>query len=383
MADTSKIEWTDATWQPITGCTLVSDGCDNCYAAKMAATRLKNHPSRKGLTRRNAAGLAKFTGEVRFNEGWLDQPLRWRKPRRIFVCAHGDLFHENVPDEWIDRVFAVMALCPQHTFQILTKRADRMREYYSGMGVCTRIAEAAHNMGPKHSIGEVAVFEQPIGPILENGQPEFGYRHFLNPTRWPLPNIWLGVSVEDQPRADERIPALLATPAAIRFVSAEPLLKEVRVHRLRIPEDIGGYLDALRGEKWIPGCGSISSRTIKTAKLDWVIVGGESGSNARPMHPDWARSLRDQCQAAGVPFFFKQWGEWAEEEAITDAKLLDISNPPSLLDCRFGCFNDAGQWGESPSREFAAAGRTTMYRAGKKAAGCLLDGREWKEMPNG
>ena len=111
MADNSSIEWTDATWNPVTGCTLVSDGCTNCYAAQLAATRLKHHPSRKGLARLNAAGVAKFTGEVRFNEPWLDQPLRWRRPRRIFVCAHGDLFHESVPDEWIDRVFAVMALC--------------------------------------------------------------------------------------------------------------------------------------------------------------------------------------------------------------------------------------------------------------------------------
>jgi protein gp37 len=129
MAAHSKIEWTDATWNPITGCTLVSKGCENCYAAELAASRLKNHPSRQGLARRNAVGIAKFTGTVRFNTEWLTQPLAWKTPRKVFVCAHGDLFHENVPDSWIDQVFAVMALCQQHIFQVLTKRPERMHAY--------------------------------------------------------------------------------------------------------------------------------------------------------------------------------------------------------------------------------------------------------------
>ncbi len=128
MADRTKIEWTDATWNPITGCSVVSPGCTNCYAMKLAGGRLRGHPSRKGLTIPSKAGPV-WTGEVRLNEEWLDQPLRWRKPRSIFVCAHGDLFNENVPDEWIDQVYGVMALCPQHTFQVLTKRPERMREY--------------------------------------------------------------------------------------------------------------------------------------------------------------------------------------------------------------------------------------------------------------
>jgi protein gp37 len=130
MADSTKIEWTDATWNPITGCSVVSPGCTNCYAMRLAGTRLAHHESRAGLTRDTKAGPV-WTGEVRFNEQWIDQPLRWRKPRLIFVCAHGDLFAEGVPDEWIDRVFAVMALAPQHTFQVLTKRSARMREYMS------------------------------------------------------------------------------------------------------------------------------------------------------------------------------------------------------------------------------------------------------------
>jgi len=261
MADTTKIEWTDATWNPITGCTLVSGGCRHCYAARLAATRLRHHPSRAGLARINAAGEAKFTGEVRLNEQWLDQPLRWRNPRRIFVCAHGDLFHENVPDEWIDRVFTVMALARRHTFQCLTKRPERARAY------------------------------------LASEDREDKVRH---PRRgWPLPNVWLGASVEDQATADRRIPDLLATPAAVRFLSMEPLLGPVQIDRVR--EQTGGeHVNALTG---------ITKGFLTDyhgAHLDWVIVGGESGPGARPMHPDWARSLRDRCRAAGVAFFLKQ-----------------------------------------------------------------------------
>lgn len=249
MAETSLIEWTDATWNPITGCTLVSEGCRHCYAARLAATRMKHHPSRAGLARLNAAGEAKFTGEVRLNEQWLDQPIRWRKPRRIFVCAHGDLFHEAVPDEWIDRVFAVMALAQQHTFQVLTKRPERARDYLTTRANLLRIS------------GE-----------------------------WPFAHIWLGTSVEDQATADARIPHLLAIPAAVRFLSAEPLL---------------GPLDLIRA---MDRAGFDPVWSIRQCGLDWVIVGGESGRGARPMHPDWARGLRDQCRAAGVAFFLKQMG---------------------------------------------------------------------------
>ena len=147
MADHTKIEWTDATWNPITGCSIVDAGCTNCYAMHLAGTRLKHHPSRAGLTR-ETGGRPKWTGEVRCNREWLDQPLRWRRPRMIFVCAHGDLFHESVPDDWIDQVFAVMALAPQHTFQVLTKRADRMHRYMThwpnGAGRVHHVRSAVH-----------------------------------------------------------------------------------------------------------------------------------------------------------------------------------------------------------------------------------------------
>lgn len=333
MAEHSTIEWTDATWNPITGCTLVSEGCRHCYAAGLAATRLKHHPSRAGLARINAAGEAKFTGEVRFNEEWIDQPLRWKRPRRIFVCAHGDLFHEQVPDEWINRVFRVMAMAKHHTFQVLTKRPERAMFYLAAEGRELEIRS--------HEIA------------------------------WPLPNVWLGTSVEDQATADERIPHLLATPAAVRFLSAEPLLGLVDLTRIRNEGD-ALRPDALRGR-----C------------VTWVIVGGESGRHARPMHPDWARSLRDQCAAAGVPYFFKQWGEWSpvtiaedEDGALGPAYPMRGCSDPFThgndQPCTFWHRVDS-RWVEWP--HLAGSSAIGARRVGKKAAGRMLDGREWSQMP--
>ena len=272
MSDGTKIEWTEATWNPITGCSVTSPGCTNCYAMKLAGTRLRNHASRAGLTIDTKAGPV-WTGEVRFNEQWLDQPLRWKRPRMIFVCAHGDLFHESVPDEWIDRVFAVMARCPQHTFQVLTKRSARMLKYLS----------------------------DPTAREAIDTRTDYS-------TAWPLPNVWLGVSVEDQSRADERIPDLLATPAAVRWLSCEPLLGPVDLSDWMICPNArdGLSMDPSTGEY---ECCTQCDFTGIGLCPDWVVAGGESGPGARPMHPDWARSLRDQCEAASVPFFFKQWGD--------------------------------------------------------------------------
>ncbi|SOC42474.1 protein gp37 [Rhizobium subbaraonis] len=267
MADNTKIEWTDATWNPITGCSIVSPGCTNCYAMKLAGTRLRHHPSRTGLTKDSKAGPV-WTGEVRFNREWLDQPLRWKRPRMIFVCAHGDLFAEGVPDEWIDQIFAVMALCPQHTFQVLTKRPERMRGYLYGDSARQRVAWA-----------EAACAMNRFAPDWRNEDIHGRHRSLVMAAgmEWPLPNVWLGASVEDQKRADERLPLLRETPAQVRWTSAEPLLGSL---------DLSRHIDI----------------------LDWVVVGGESGHGARPMQPEWAESLRDQCAAAGVPFLFKQWG---------------------------------------------------------------------------
>lgn len=346
MSDGTNIEWTNATWNPITGCTLVSEGCRNCYAAELAVGRLQHHHSREGLARRNADGAAKFTGEVRFNAGWLDQPLRWTKPRRIFVCAHGDLFHEGVPDAWIDRVFAVMALSPQHVFQVLTKRPERMREYLKGEDYLNRTAH--------ERVADVALEICPLNLTLENAiciDPSVRGSRAVSFESWALPNVWLGVSVEDQATADERIPLLLDTPAAKRWISAEPLLGPLSFRwaawQKFKPEGRTGHLDGLE-------------------RLDWVVVGGESGRGARPMHPDWVRSLRDQCAAAGVPFFFKQWGAWSPHTAEIENAAGEIETTPK------GGVNWYSWDG----------GVSGSFRVGKKAAGHLLDGVEHRAFPS-
>ena len=299
MADKSKIEWTDATWNPITGCSMVSPGCTNCYAMTLAGGRLKHHPSREGLTTPTERGPV-WNGEVRFNAKWLDQPLKWKKPRRIFVCAHSDLFNEDVPDEWIDLVFSVMALAPQHTFQVLTKRDNRMRAYCSSEETIGRLTN------------EITRFSFP--DILTFRHKPDGLKGII------IPNVWLGVSVESEQHT-KRIENLLDTPAAVRFVSVEPLLGPVTL-------DSG-----IRGGP--PRFLSTEIDHPTDTKLDWVICGGESGKNARPMLAPWARDIRDECIMAGVPFHFKQWGEW-------DARLRKV---------------------------------------GKKKAGRILDGRTWDELP--
>lgn len=347
MADGTHIQWTDATWQIITGCSVVSPGCMRCYAMKWAGTRLAHHPSRAGLTRNSKAGPV-WTGDVRFNEKWLTQPLHWKHPRMIFVCAHGDLFHEAVPDEWIDRVLAVMALAPQHTFQVLTKRARRMRDYLSG----------------DWSVHVYQTIEKELGSGIGCGWLAGGK---------PLPHVWFGVSVEDQTSADERIPDLLATPAAVRWVSAEPLLGPIDFKRCRQRDE---SVDAIAGEIWRAGCGSESSTTWRgKPKLDWIVVGGESGPGARPMHPDWARSIREQCAAAGVAFFFKQWGEWAPGEAVARA--------PTRTEVGAWLFRE---WTSRPvtlreSEQMCIDDEPDVWRVGKARAGRLLDGREHNDMP--
>jgi protein gp37 len=298
------------------------------YAMRLAGTRMRNHPSRAGLTRDTKAGPV-WTGEVRFNEEWLDQPLLWSRPRRIFVCAHGDLFHESVPDEWLDQIFQVMASAQRHVFQVLTKRAQRMCTYLSSRGFHP-LSDSVWTMTPEWRNGECN----------------------LAATRRPLPNVWLGVSAENQEAADERIPLLLQTPAAVRWVSAEPLLGPVQL--------------AEHGLHGGPG------------QLDWLVVGGESGPNARPMHPAWPRSLRDQCAAAGVPMHFKQWGEWANQKTAA----LDLN----------ACYekSSTGGWvapdGTFSAGEAAAPRDATdahVFRIGRKAAGRQLDGLLHDSFPEG
>lgn len=366
MSDGTKIEWTEATWNPITGCSVTSPGCTNCYAMKLAGTRLQHHESRKGLTRMSKPtsssseavgrkGTPVWTGQVRFNEQWLTQPLRWKRPRMIFVCAHGDLFHESVPDEWIDRVFAVMALAPQHTFQVLTKRSARMREYVDALVSGERML---------WTWGREMVCD---AQRLANLIADLDWGRHPHSSRGPLPNVWLGVSVEDQARADERVPDLLATPSAVRWLSCEPLLGPIDLESAAMgdtclnPECWGDCAcDSVAG--YDPGCRRNGGDGTLTRKVDWVIVGGESGKDARPLHPDWARSLRDQCAAAGVPFFFKQWGEWHPH---------DVGYDPL----------PEGDYSTRGKPVFLSGDGPLMLNIGKKRAGRLLDGVRHDAMP--
>ncbi|NLX99449.1 MAG: DUF5131 family protein, partial [Rhodopirellula sp.] len=226
----TKIEWTDETWNPVVGCQKVSEGCQNCYAEKMAR-RLACMGKKKYMPVVhwvNDGQPSHWTGAIQTDEAALLVPQRWKNPRRVFVVSMGDLFYEGVPFEFIDRVFAVMALCPQHTFQVLTKRPERMREYLTYEGRAAAISEAARWLCADDIVGashidhpDSLMRRYPVGPLTD-GIPEFGWRWFINP--WPLPNVWLGVTAENQEQADKRIPALLQTPAAKRFVSIEPML---------------------------------------------------------------------------------------------------------------------------------------------------------------
>ena len=253
----SKIAWTDVSWNPVTGCNHVSAGCENCYAEALS---LRRGWSKKPWTHRNAIE------NIVLHYDRLEQPLHWREPRKVFVNSMSDLFHGHLTDDFIDRVLGVMAAARQHTFQVLTKRPSRMLEYIRGLaGDYDRLEEAARGCG--YTLRYEGI------PLV----------------RWPIPNIWLGVSVENQPCADERIPVLLETSAAVRWISAEPLLGPVILERL--------------GQHWL---GPASQRMGMNDGLDWVVVGGESGSGHRPMKIEWLASIVDQCCAANVPVFVKQ-----------------------------------------------------------------------------
>lgn len=288
MSQTSKIEWTDATWNPIRGCSRVSQGCAHCYAERVAARFAGKGQPYEGLAVMKSDG-PHWTGKVRLVEELLDWPLRRKKPLRIFVNSMSDLFHESVPDGWIDEVFAVMSLARGHVFQVLTKRPERMRRWFETTtskwtGDGGEIPGARRDDVTNCALG-VGTQEQ------KNGEQWFSDDDCLiQEERWPLPNVWMGVSVEDQSTADERIPLLLQTPAAVRWISAEPLLGPINLM------DTAG--DPLGDD------GGDFGKT-----LDWVVCGGESGPGARPMDvQDWAYPIVEQCQAAGVPVFVKQLG---------------------------------------------------------------------------
>jgi protein gp37 len=315
---TSKIEWCDETINPIIGCSKISVGCQNCYAERMACRLACMAMSKEGensLTPYTAVVNGKispkddewdkptgWSGKTTFVESALEKPLRWKKPRRIFVCSMGDLFHEsvNIRGDEIRSIFRVMA-STEHTYMLLTKRPTRM-------AACI----------------------------------DYLYEDFAE----ELPNVWLGVTTENQQTADERVPILMQIPATVRFVSVEPMLGPIKLPWLRY-----GILD--------PNYFNV---------IDWVICGGESGPGARPMHPDWARDLRDQCKEAGTPFFFKSWGEWVSEfhPAFDPSKKISEVFVELERDSDNVAVDYRGEY---------------MARVGKKKAGRKIDGLTWDQFP--
>lgn len=358
MGDKSAIEWTDATWNPVSGCTKVSQGCKHCYAER----------TWKRLSAPGQPYDGRDFTDVTTHPDRLDQPIRWRRPRRIFVNSMSDLFHEALPEEFIDQVFAVMALAPHHVFQVLTKRPERMRQYlaeripgraYNSDRVNAVYGRMSGSGSRSRSSGGWGLTEKFVAQRMDrlfNGE-------------WPLPNVWLGVSVEDQDTADGRIPPLLGTPAAVRFLSVEPLLGPVDLER-------GGW-SLLRPRRAPPRDG------YRPERIHWVIAGGESGPGARPMHPRWVTSLRDQCVRAGIPFHFKQWGEWAAKGRLRDCVPLPVDDDRTLILNVDG--NRRGQASGSITNRLAefsdGSHCEVMHRVGKKAAGRELEGQLWDQFP--
>lgn len=281
MESRFEIEWTEAIWDPLAGCTRKSAACRHCYAEALTAAASQSGEWGQGFAENGPKGPA-WTGKIALVEDRLTLPLGWENPRRIFVNALSDLFHESLAVETIDRVFAVMALTPRHIFQVLTKRPKTMQPYIADPAAPGRIEQAMAEIAPDAAA----------------------------PRRieaWPLPNVWLGVTAENQKEADRRIPLLLETPAAVRWIAAEPLLE-------RLDLKIGSWLQ--------------KTTDAGGPKLDWVVAGGEIGVEAQPCHPDWARSLRDQCATSGAAFFWRHWGEHipaagVEAGAGLSSRLLD------------------------------------------------------------
>lgn len=309
----TKIEWADKVWNPVVGCSKISAGCDNCYAERMAA-RLGNMsvPGYPETVKpvsgpKGGHGPLEWSGRVSLRREVLEKPWEWKQGRRIFVYSMGDLFHENVPDKWIDRVFGVIQANPQHKFILLTKRPQRMADYIN------RVFAAR-------------VFDLDF---------------------W-MSNVWAGVTIENQAALQNRLPYLWEIPAAVRFVSAEPMLENLDFGALTIDD--------------LPCSLRLNGRPLWSVIVNWVICGGESGPGARPINPAWVYGLRDQCMDAGVPFFFKQWGEWCppEEFQSGDTAYADFCGRYEIY-----CFDaDNG-----------------VSRVGKKRAGRLLDGVTWNELP--
>lgn len=415
MSDGTGIEWTDATWNVVNGCSVFSPGCAHCYAMKLAGTRLKHHRSRAGLTIETKAGPV-WNGTTYFDEAVLLDPLHWTRPRKIFPCAHGDLFHESVTLEVIDKVVVVMLLADWHVFQVLTKRSARMRAYFTDDDLLHRLSDVAGCMLDGEWIWHAGKrFRDRIEALItacigETTDDDGNIVYVASPL--PAAHIQLGVSVEDQTRADERIPDLLATPAAVRFLSCEPLLGPIDLTSIRAPREPDEPEDSLEIDwrfdclevgdyYWFDGqdgqYGDSGDGPYREHRIDWVIAGGENGP--RPMHPDWAKALRDQCAAATlhgdpapVPFLFKQWGRWAPVWEIPDTDIYyrpaPVRHPEAIRQCKVDTcvlqadgtrFDGRAMFGFGAYAQ--GKGAMMMMAIGKHRAGRLLDGVLHDGMP--
>ncbi len=316
----SKIEWTEQTWNPIIGCSKTSEGCANCYAEKTAARLARIETT---AYYGEVVEDGQWNGKTAFIDSQMRKPLDRKKPTLYFVGSMTDLFHSKTAIQHVNRVFWTMGFCSQHRFIVLTKRPEMMQMY---MGF----------------------------------QKDFCERYNFT---YPLPNVILGVTAENQEQADKRIPILLDTPAAARFVSIEPMLG---------PVDLTAIMGNRFGEIWNTLDTEWDENACKNGPaLDWVICGGESGPGARPIHPDWARSLRDQCKEAGVPFFFKQWGEWSPDGWV---------HAGTRFDDRHVTFNNRYEICHS-RKDFTHNCNFTMKKVGKKSAGNVLGGQLHEEYP--
>jgi protein gp37 len=307
----SKIEWTDVTWNPVTGCDKVSQGCKNCYAEVMHRRLRGMYPEKYNKP---------FLGGIEIHPKELKKPGSWKKPRKVFVNSMSDLFHKDVPFEFIRKVFQAMFQYKQHTYQVLTKRPDIMLKFFEWIKTSDNVI----------------------------------YEHYLNTT-----HIWLGTSCEDQKTADERIPYLLQVPAAIRFLSCEPLISSVS-----ICQSVTVYM--------FHEYGSFQS-TYFGDKIQWVICGGESGHKARPMHPDWVKRLRAECKTANVPFFFKQWGEYIPNRSLPDEL---TSNHKSIW-----LSDDSGTLTNPDLDTVMGRSMELMVNVGKHKSGNSLSGKQHLEFP--
>ena len=405
---TTKIEWCDKTWSPVTGCSPVSEGCEHCWAERFS---------------KRLAGRCGYPADepfrVTLHPGRLDEPLRWRKPRRVFVCSMGDLFHPDVPDEFITKTWDIMWKAKQHTFLVLTKRPERMKQWITDNAYAGHFSWVKRERDPfspgdlihiddlwmrnmcgwatgnkcdcnngyvcgyppdedsdkcEHGNRLCMSYNCPVASsdpsekvLKENG---LGGQYDIDnegcsidcdcmelhtrPRNAFVPNVWLGVTAENQARADERIPILLQIPAAVRLVSVEPTLGPIEIDYYFPRYD---YRPTYEYFRMAYGLTNDKPVLIRPG-VDWVICGGESGPGARPMRPSWARSLRDQCQESGVPFFFKSWGEWVSPSQMPGHVYREIED-----------FGDGIGITDNPRK------------VGKQRAGRLLDGREWNEFP--